>query len=307
MIVLDSLFEKKDLEEKVVALGNFDGFHIGHMELIKKCIVISERENYKSLVLSFKNNPLNFIQKSDFNKALMSSQDKIDLLNSKINYLLLIDFDEKIADIKAECFMKLLKENFNVKAIVTGFNFRFGYKNLGNNNLMEDFCNNNNIKLYIVPPVRYDNQIVNSTYIRELITNKGNIKLANKLLGRKFSIGGLVAAGKSLGRTIGTPTANLKFDSHMIVPLNGVYFTESYIEGKLYKSLTNVGYNVTVTDDKFIKIETHILNFNGDIYGKPIKIYFLDRIRDELKFNNINELKKQIEIDINYIYKTFYN
>ncbi|MCL2322186.1 MAG: bifunctional riboflavin kinase/FAD synthetase [Oscillospiraceae bacterium] len=307
MKVLDSLFKKEDEEEKAIALGNFDGFHIGHMELVRKCGIISKDENYKSMVLSFKNNPLNFIKKNDLNKSLMTNEDKIELLEDKIDYLLLVDFDNTISHIKAEDFLKLLVDNFNVKAFIIGFNFRFGFKNSGDHHLVSKFCIENKIKFEIVPPVTYNKKVVSSTYIRELLTEQGNIKLVNLLLGRIYSIKGEVSGGFKLGRTIGFPTANLQFDENIAIPLKGVYFTEALVDNKIYRALTNVGYNVTVSNTKKIKIETHLLDFNGDIYEKIIKILFLGRIRDEIKFNNINELKKQIEMDINYMHKTFYN
>lgn len=307
MVILNSLFKKENSQEKVIALGNFDGFHIGHMELVKKCEAISRDHNYESMVLSFKNNPLNFIRKDASIKYLMTNEEKIELLKDKIDYLLLLNFDEKILNIRPREFLDILKQNFNIKAIVTGFNFRFGYRNLGDNHFLHKFCKENGIKLEVVLPVIYNEKVVNSTYIRELLLSYGNVKLVNILLGRKFCITGKVVRGNKLGRTIGFPTANLQFDSQMATPLNGVYYTEVEILGKKFKSITSVGYNITVSTDKNIKIESYLFDFHHDIYGKNIKIYFLERIRDELKFNNINELKNQIQIDINYIHKTFYN
>lgn len=307
MVVLNSLFEKENSQGKVIALGNFDGFHIGHMELVKKCAEISKDENYKSMVMTFKNNPLNFIRKNMACKSLMSNDDKIELLGDKIDYLLLLNFDEKISDLKPVEFLELLRDNFNIMAIVTGFNFRFGSRNLGNNHIIYKFCKDNNMRHEVILPVIYEENVVSSTYIRELLSHYGRIKYVNLLLGRKFSITGKVIEGNKLGRTLGFPTANLQFDHQMATPLNGVYFTEVKVFSRTFKSITSVGYNITVSNDKSIKIETHIFDFNEDIYEKIIKISFLERIRGELKFNNINELKNQIQIDINYIHKTFYN
>ncbi len=309
MIIIDSLFEKENSEGKVIALGNFDGFHIGHMKLIEKCIALSKKENYKSAVLSFKNNPSHLFKNGDCNskKVLIENEEKIKLLCDKIDYFLLVDFDEKILHIGAEDFLYILRDSFNIKAIITGFNFRFGYENLGDNLLIEKFCKANDMKFYVVPPVKYDDKIVSSTYIREALCNEGNIKLVNTLLGRRFCINGKVMSGKRLGRTLGFPTANLDFDKSLAVPSNGVYYTEVLLDNRLYKAITSIGYNPTISQNNDIKIETYIFDFNNNIYEKDIKILFLDRIRNEIKFDNIYDLKKQIESDINYIHKTFYN
>ena len=194
-----------------------------------------------------------------------------------------------------EAFIENLVHEFNIKGIVFGFNYRFGYKNKGDLELLKTLSKKFDFELYIKEAYTIENEIVSSTRIRELIS-LGEIKKANEMLGREYVLRGEVVGGRRLGRTIGFPTANLKPLTNILIPKIGVYYTNVEVEGKIYKGITSVGNNPKV-NGKNITIETNILDFNKDIYNNNIKVYFLDRIRDEKKFSSLDELKIQLEKD----------
>ena len=226
----------------------------------------------------------------------MTNEEKLKVLECEnINVVAFKDFDENIMKISPEDFVEWLCESYNVKGIVVGFNFKFGYKNLGDTELLEKLQKKYGYKLYIMNPYKLEDKIISSTYIRNLILD-GNVKKAFLMLSRPYMLSGKVIHGKKLGRTIGFPTANLEINDKKVIPKKGVYYTNVDIEGKIFKGITSVGNNPTV-NGKELTIETYILDFNNNIYEKEIKVYLIDRIRDEIKFNNIDELTKQLKKD----------
>lgn len=285
-----------------VALGNFDGLHIGHVKLINETIKSAKSNEIKSMVYTFKNHPLSIIDKEAIPKLLMDNDTKIKYLKEiGIDIVNLVPFDKDYMNIPPKKFIELLIKHYNVKGITVGFNFKFGKNNLGNVELLKELSNKYGFELLIVDPIKKDDKIVSSTYIRNLISS-GEIYKANKLLYTNFFLEGYVVKGKRLGNKIGFPTANLEFNKNMIVPKVGVYYTKVEYENKIYKAITNIGYNPTV-DGKNLTIETHILDFHENIYSKNIKINFVKRIRDEIKFSNLNNLIKQLNKDKNFAYR----
>lgn len=195
----------------------------------------------------------------------------------------------------SEDFIKFLCINYNVKGIIVGFNFKFGYKNQGDINILRDLQQKYKYQLYVIEAFRYKDEIISSTRIRESILN-GEVLEAREMLSKPFKLKGLVTHGKKLGRTIGFPTANIKFDSKIIIPKIGVYYTNIIYNDKKYKGITSVGNNPTV-NGKELTIETYILDFNSEIYDEEIEVYFIDRIRDEKKFSSVDELVIQLKKD----------
>jgi riboflavin kinase/FMN adenylyltransferase len=192
---------------------------------------------------------------------------------------------------------EILVGKFNMKTAIVGANYKFGHKSEGNINLLFGLGEKFDYKVKIVTPVMYNNKIISSTLIRESIQS-GNVEKAAKLLGRNYSIQGKVIHGSNIGKTINIPTANLTLDDDIVIPSIGTYETETLINGLIYRSVTNVGLNPTVKDYSTINIETHILDFNLDIYQKDIEVFFIKRIRDEKIFDTIDQLKNQILKDI---------
>lgn len=296
MLIYDNKAFDEESRNNYIALGSFDGLHLGHLSLVRKVKNLAAKNGGKSVVFTFKNHPRTFININNKIELIMTNEEKIEVLQKEgIDILAFKDFDEKIMKMMPDDFIKWLCKTYNVKGIVVGFNFKFGYKNLGDTELLEKLQKKYGYKLYIMNPYKLEDKIISSTYIRNLILD-GNVKKAFLMLSRPYMLSGKVIHGKKLGRTIGFPTANLEINDKKVIPKKGVYYTNVDIEGKIFKGITSVGNNPTV-NGKELTIETYILDFNNNIYEKEIKVYFIDRIRDEIKFNNIDELTKQLKKD----------
>lgn len=299
MLVLDNVNLLEPKRNNYVALGSFDGLHIGHLSLVNKVKELAKKHECNSMIFTFKNHPRTVILGENNIDLLMTNREKIDiLLSERVDILALKTFDTEIMKMDPEEFVRTLCDNYSIKGIIVGFNFRFGHKNLGDINLLKKLKEKYNYELYIMDPYIYENDVVSSTRIRKEIVN-GNIDLANKMLSRAYSITGNVVHGKKLGREIGFPTANLSLKNEKLIPKIGVYYTNVLVDGEIYKGITSVGNNPTV-NGKELTIETYILDFNKYIYDKEIQIYFIDRIRDEMKFNGIEELICQLKKDKAY-------
>lgn len=297
MKIYDNLSELKNLKGSVVTIGNFDGLHIGHQSLIDKSNEIARKKDLTSVLLTFRNHPLNFIMNKDL-KKLMSLKRKYEVSkNFGIDKFVSIDFTEEICNLDPMNFVKkIIVEAFNGKEVVVGHDFRFGKARKGDIKLLREYSKEFEFNLHIIDPVIMDEKRISSTLIRELL-DCGNVKKASKFLGRDYEIFGKVVHGKKLGRKLGYPTLNLEVDNEILIPKSGVYYTNAKINGKMYKSATNIGFNPTIEGDKF-SIETFVLDFNEEIYDEQIYLYFKDRLRDEKKFNSLEELKKQMNEDI---------
>ncbi|WP_461204417.1 bifunctional riboflavin kinase/FAD synthetase [Clostridium sp. DL1XJH146] len=296
MIVLNKSC-KKNIEDKTyIALGSFDGLHIGHLELINKTIKLAKDNRAKSAVFTFDNHPLSIINKDMVPKLLLDNTLKEELLKKlQLDYLVYKEFDEELMKMTPEEFIYYLIKNYNPNGFIVGFNYRFGFKNLGDNNLLQNICDSEKIDLYIINPVKCNEEIVSSSKIRSLI-KEGNLKKANTFLSRPYTLIGHVISGNQVGRTINFPTINLDYNKKFLVPRGGVYLTIVEYNKIKYKGITNIGYNPTIKGNKF-SIETHILDFDKTIYGEKVRISFIQRIRDEKKFNSLKELSFQIKND----------
>ncbi|QGU95207.1 bifunctional riboflavin kinase/FAD synthetase [Clostridium bovifaecis] len=302
MIVYEDNFNIKLNEKTYVALGSFDGLHLGHMSLINKTIELAKANNARSMVFTFKNHPLTVINEEMAPKLIMNNGTKTKLLEDIgvdiVNYA---EFNEEFMKINPEKFIDNILKAYNAQGFVVGFNYRFGYKNLGDIELLQNLSTTLGFELNVITPVKINGEVVSSSKVRHLIS-EGDITKANYFLTRPFMLQGKVVHGKQLGRKISFPTINLDYDKKFVLPRGGVYYTVVEYNGKKYRGITNIGYNPTVKDKK-LSIETHILNFNEDIYDEYVKIYFYKRIRDEKKFESVEHLSKQLEIDKLYAEK----
>lgn len=301
IIDLNSYEEKK--YETAVALGNFDGIHIGHQYLIKEMIKKAKERNLRSSILLFKNHTKTIL-KNNCNNSLhiiTSNNQKLEILDKLgIEIVYTINFDENIMKLTGKEFVEdIIIGKLNSKLVTVGFDYKFGYKALGDSNYLKQLGMEKGFSVNVINPIYIGEDIVSSTIIRNLI-KEGNIDKGNKLLGRYYTIMGTVVEGKNRGNKIGYPTANIKLDHNYILPRIGVYKTITLLEDKKYLSLTSIGYNPTFKE-KELKIENHILNFNDNIYGKPIEVKFIEFIRDDIKFDTAKELIKQIKRDIESI------
>lgn len=299
MIVIDDIIMDNKDSENYVALGSFDGLHSGHLSLVKKTVQVAKEKNGKSMVFTYKNHPKTLVKPESAPKLIMDLETKLKYLEEEnVDIVVLRSFTKEFMSVSAEDFIKLLCVDYNVKGIIVGFNFRFGYKNLGDVKLLEDLQGKYGYKLYVMEPYTYNGDVISSTRIRKSIL-EGDVKEASKMLSKPYLIKGKVIHGKKLGRTIGFPTVNLEFDSKIIIPDKGVYYTNVEYNNKTYKGITSVGYNPTVNGQQ-LTIETYILDFDDTIYGQELKVYFIERIREEIKFNSLDELVEQIKKDENF-------
>jgi riboflavin kinase / FMN adenylyltransferase len=299
MIIYSSNYTDKLYNGAYVALGSFDGLHKGHMTLINKAIELGKAKNAVSMVYTFENHPLTIINKSIAPKLIIDNETKAEILDKlNVDAACFVKFDESFMKLSPEEFIVRIKDSFNMKGVIAGFNFKFGHKNSGNIDTLRALGEKYGFEVYIMEALTYEDEVISSSKIRVLL-QEGNIREANKLLMIPFMIKGAVVSGKRLGRTIGFPTANIKLNDELLHPKVGVYYTNVIVGNQCYRGITNIGYNPTV-QGKDLTCETYILDFDYNIYDETIKVYFIDRIRDEIRFDSINELVVQMNLDKTY-------
>lgn len=302
MTVITSLDDIRIEDELVVALGTFDGIHIGHLQILEDAVSEAKKNCLKSACMTFSNHPLNFIKGIDYGDAgsvrlLCSDEQKISILERiGFDYVINIPFDKNIMTMKPTDFISnILNAKLHARIVCCGFNYSFGDRAKGNVDTLRHEGAKYDIKINAHDAVKYDDIIVSSTAVRALVRD-GNFELANKYLGREYSISGKVIHGNSIGRDIGFPTMNLGIPAELEMPPNGVYFSRAVVDGKEYKSITNIGNRPTVGKNEKV-LETHIFDFDSEVYGDEICIKLLKFHRSEIKFDSIEELAKQISID----------
>ena len=290
----------KNIEEikkskNTVILGNFDGVHKGHQIILEKAVKQAKEKNLKTIVYTFNEYP-----KNKQTKITTCSEKAYLLSKSQIDYLYLEQF-EKVKNYSPKEFVeKVLIDTLNANEVYCGFNFTFGKDKSGNVDILKKLLKKKNIKLNVQDAVLdEDGEVISSTRVRNLV-KKGDFDKVRELLGHNFIILGEVVYGKQLGRVIGFPTANLKFENK-IYPEFGVYGVKIHIQDNdiVYNGVMNIGKNPTV-DVGVLSVETNIFDFNEDIYGKIILIEVLENIRREKKFGSVEELKEQIGKDVYY-------
>ncbi len=300
------IIEIKDYKENrfhtAIALGNFDGVHKGHCDLIQHMIKEAIDKNLKSALLVFDNHTKTVLT-GEAPKTITTIDQKFNIFkNLGVELIYRMTFDREIMKLLPEEFVKdILVDKLKVKSVVVGFDYRFGHKASGDAELLKKLGEKYDFNVIIVEPIYIDGELVSSTRIRNLL-QEGNITEANNLLGRNYSIIGKVVGGKKLGNTLGFPTANLELTENFVIPKHGVYNTNTIVDNKTYSSATSVGKNPTFKDEG-LKIESHIIDFSEDIYGKVIELEFVDYLRDEIKFQNLEQLKKKVQDDISKVKK----
>ncbi len=281
----------------VVALGTFDGLHRGHLDVIGTAKQEAEHTGAKLAVFTFSNHPLEWINPAHVPVALVTPAVKLQLLeNLGVDVLIDIPFNQLVADLLPQQFLERLSA-LNYSCLVVGENFTYGQRGVGNVYTLAASAQAMGFKLIVRKLVSNNGTIVSSTEIRRLIT-AGEVQQAAKMLGRSYSISGIVAHGNERGRLLGYPTANLELvDAHVAIPLGGVYAVRAYVDGGVYGGMANIGKNPTFGDVEKPRLETNIFGFSGDIYGKTLTIEFVQRIRGEVKFAGIDALKAQLAQD----------
>ena len=297
MIIYESLEDIKKIGETAVALGNFDGVHLGHQKLIKEMVDCAKSRRLKSLVFTFSNHPKDLLPSVAKVKNILYQNEKAEIVKSLgVDYLVNIPFTHEIMTMIPKDFIeKILLDRFNMKAAFCGFNYRFGLKAAGNPEVLREFGRKDGFTVSEMEPFKINDNIVSSSMIRTLIAS-GQVERCETYMGRNYEIGGEVVVGNRLGRKLGFPTSNLVIDETMVTPPNGVYVTYVDYNGKRYPSVTNVGTKPTVGEYEK-NVETHIFDFDKELYGKRIIVEFLKKTRDEVKFDDFQELSDQIVRD----------
>lgn len=277
-----------------LALGFFDCLHIGHKSVIDQTKEMSESLNTQAVVWTFTDNLKSF--KGENTKIVFSLSERIKRLeNLGISAIIINDFDDDFKGLKPVEFLNKLKNNFNLKGIVAGFDYRFGNGRMGDIKVLQEFCSSNGIKFKAVKLLDFNNEKCSTTYAKKLIEN-GEIETLNKMLSEDYSVTGIVEHGNEVGRQIGFPTINISVDDSKIQLKKGVYSSYVEIDSKRFKCITNVGARPTFSDD-CNKIETNIIGFEGNLYDKEIEVHFKRYLRDITKYNQVGELIQQLEKD----------
>ncbi|RMA97283.1 bifunctional riboflavin kinase/FAD synthetase [Hydrogenothermus marinus] len=284
-------------EDLACSVGNFDGFHKGHLKILNTLKDIAKEKNLKTAVITFDPHPRQVLQKKSLCKILNFETKKEFLTKIGIDYLIVIPFNKKIANLTKEDFLKLLKENLKCNIVVVGKDWRFGKNREGDINFAKEFGKKLQLEVIAMEEEKIKDKKISSSLIRELL-REGKIKQVNKVLGRNYCLKGKVVEGKKLGRKIGFPTINLKVGENLCLK-EGVYVGFIEIKDKIYNAIMNFGKRPTV-DGKETVLEVHILNenFNENLKSGYLKTYFIDYLREEKKFNSLQELKRQIEKDV---------
>lgn len=288
---------KTEYPATVIALGTFDGLHLGHNDVIKTAGEYARQNGLKLAVFTFSNHPLALIRPDLVPVRIISAEDKIKLLAAcGVDYLINIPFTEDFAALSPDEFLEALKQ-FNYRCLVVGENFTYGFLGSGKTDTLERSGRKNGFKVIVRPLVKMNGNIVSSTGIRNLI-RAGHIGYANEMLGRAYAITGQIVHGEQRGRKLGFPTANIELvHGEMAVPAPGVYAVTAEIEGKMYEGMGNIGNNPTFDDVEHVRLEVNLFDCSGDLYGKQMKVYFHKYIRAEKKFSGVEELCRQIDAD----------
>ncbi len=300
MKYLSNSFDQINIDEKLcLTIGNFDGIHTGHREIIKNLIEQTKKSNLKSAILSFTPHPKIYFNKQKNFMINSQSKKKEILKDLGLDYLIDLHFNYIFTQLSHNEFEdKILLEKLNSKKILIGKDFQYGNQRKGNIDTLKIFCEKNKIELDEISLILNDHNSnkISSSEIRDNLKS-GKFELANKDLERNFSVAGKVIKGDQRGRTIGIPTANFEYPLNTITIPYGVYAVETIIEGNTYFGIVNFGIRPTFNKDKPI-VEAYLFDFDKDIYDKDIEILFHKQIRQEKKFNDIKELLNQINIDI---------
>jgi riboflavin kinase/FMN adenylyltransferase len=289
---------KKPLTKPVLTIGNFDGVHKGHLALFDKVKERAKTIGGRSVVMTFEPHPLKIMRPANGPQLITHTGQKLELIEKAgIDVIVCVSFDRDFAAIPARDFVSnILVKRIGVKEIVVGYDYTFGHNREGDINLLREIGNDFGFVVHLVGPVEIDRTLVSSTSIRRLV-QEGRLAEAKVLLGRDFEVQGTVVKGQNRGgRLLGFPTANLNPHGELL-PKKGVYAVKLLIDDALYNGVTNVGYNPTFGDTG-LTVETHILDYTGDLLGKTIKVHFVKRLRDENTFKSLEELSDQIARDI---------
>ena len=280
-----------------IAIGKFDGLHRGHRALID--LVTAEKVNgLVPAVFTFARAPREHIGNERQKYILTAAEKRIFMENSGVDILVEQPLNDVIISTEPEDFIRdILVGKLAVKKIFCGSDFRFGHKRLGDVQFLKKYESKYGYKTIVIDKLKYGQRDISSTFIREEI-GKGSISLLNKLLGYPYTMFGTIVEGRRIGRTLDFPTVNITPNEDKMLPPNGVYFTRAFISGQVYEAITNIGVRPSVNVNGIVNVETHILDFEENVYGETLELRFYEFVRTERKFDSLEELKKAVHHDI---------
>ncbi|WP_339887327.1 bifunctional riboflavin kinase/FAD synthetase [uncultured Flavobacterium sp.] len=301
MNTYQSIFDYNKNKKSILTLGTFDGVHIGHQKILQKLVKQANANGLESILLTFFPHPRMVLKQDEKIQLLNTIEEKSKLIEETgVDNLIIHPFDSTFSELSAEEFVKkILIDKLNLAKIIIGYDHKFGKNRSADINDLIILGKKYNFEVEQISAKEIDDISISSTKIRKALLN-GNIELVTSYLGHNYSFFGTIVEGKKIGRTINYPTANLQIsEDYKLIPKNGVYVVSSNIDNKTIFGMMNIGNNPTVHGDSE-SIEIHFFNFNEDIYTKKICVNLLSRIRDEQKFDSLNELKKQLDLDKKY-------
>jgi len=299
MKIIRNITNTKEINRPIaIALGNFDGVHRGHQQLISQCVEESKERGWGSCVLTFEPHPTMVLAKNKNFKLLNTYEQKYTLLEKEgVEYLYLLSFDEALASVPPyEFVQRFLVDTFHVQKVYVGFNFTFGEKGRGTSATLAEMGSQNGFAVSVLEPVVIEKEVVSSSLIREKYKT-GGIKEAARLLGYWPMLEGKVVSGEQRGRTIGFPTANLKVPEYVLLPSYGVYAAYAEVKGQMLSAIVNVGVKPTFGSEE-PTVEVHVLDYKANLYDDYVRLHLVRKIRPERKFTGLEELKEQITIDV---------
>jgi riboflavin kinase/FMN adenylyltransferase len=298
--ILQNLAELKETRRRFcLAIGFFDGVHLGHQQIIRQTTADAYQSEATALIVTFDRHPNSIVAPERAPSLIYPLTQKLQVIGSfGVEIALLIHFDKAFSEQSGETFVRTLaRDAGQIRSICVGANFAFGYKRSGNVELLRKLGAELNFSVHGLAAVALDGKAVSSTRIRQAI-KEGNLDAAGQMLGRAYSLVGTVILGDRLGRQLGFPTANLEV-SGLVLPPAGVYAAQARINSTLHRAVVNVGSRPTIQSPQpTLRVEAHLLDFEGDLYGKELELIFVERLRDERKFPSLSELRDQIARDI---------
>ncbi len=300
MRVFKGLDNLPPFKNPVLTIGTFDGVHLGHAKIIERLRKKAIEVDGESIIITFDPHPRFVVAPNSTPIELLStSQEKIKALQAlHVDNVVIVPFTKAFSDISAEAYIRdFIVSNFHPHTIIIGYDHHFGKNRQGNYQLLESVKATYGFQLEEIPVQEIEHIAVSSTKIRAAL-HIGDIKKANELAGKYYTLEGVVIHGEKRGRLIGFPTANVHVgDAHKLIPANGVYAVKAYLKETVYKAMLNIGVRPTVSSSNHRSIEVNIIDFDQDIYDETLRIEFVDKLRDEIKFNGIDELIAQLTID----------
>ncbi|MHC1740717.1 MAG: bifunctional riboflavin kinase/FAD synthetase [Anaerolineaceae bacterium] len=292
-------FQQQKLETSWVTVGSYDGVHRGHQELIRHLVNDAHKDNSPAVVVTFHPHPAIYFGRATAGYTLTSPQEREKILKDLgVDHVITLQFTAALANLTAQNFMQLLKQNINLTHLLIGFNFALGRDRMGDLDSLQQFGKYLGYKVDVIHPVKVDGEVVSSSQIRNLL-QEGQLKRANAMLGRPYSLEGKVVQGEHRGNRLGFPTANLDIPSERLLPTRGVYACRALVRDKAYLAVTNIGIRPTFANPLLTpRVEPHLLDLNEDLYGEDLKIELIEYLRPEQTFDSPADLIAQVQRDI---------